>query len=154
MQETKKMYLVDQRTFEKLNNSDTWSKPMIDIMQKIQRQEDTAWNKPPVKRSKTFMHKNMERILDDPSLSMDDKVKLYSQNLIRFLNMAKGTEDTTPVVQANKKEEIKLEPVKKERRKKKKKAKITSEQPKVEMTTRRSSRKRKPNLKWGSFFDG
>ena len=153
MQETKKMCLVDQRTFEKLNNPDTGQKPMIDIMQKIQRHEDMTWSKPPIQRSKTFMHKDMKRILDDPSLIPVDKVKLYSQNLIRFLNTNKDTEDTTPVVQANKKEKIKLEPVKNDRTKKKM-TKVVSEQPKVEKSTRRSSRKRKPNLKWESVFDG
>ena len=91
----KKMYLVDQRTFEKLNNPDTWQKPIIDIMQKLQRREDTTWSRPPIKRSKAFVHKDKKRILGDPSLSPDDKIKLYSQNLIRFSNMNKGRYDNT-----------------------------------------------------------
>ena len=95
MEAVKKMYLVDERTYN--STKSPWQAAITDKFQ------EAAWNKPPERRSKTEMHKGMHSLLESDVMSNDVKAKLYNQQLIRFLNTNKGS-DMQPVV-------IKEEPV-------------------------------------------
>ena len=74
----KKMYLVDQRTMDKLN-SDT-------PRESVKHKEN--WTKSAFDRSKTSLSQQMKRILED-DLDDDVKAKQYRQVLSRFLNTQK-----------------------------------------------------------------
>ncbi len=80
----KKLYLVDERAFKSLKTP--WQNAVVDKFQ------EAAWSKPPEKRSKTEMHKDMHNLLVNNDISDDEKVKLYNQGFIRFQNTNKGTE--------------------------------------------------------------
>jgi len=90
MQAAKKMYLIDQRTMDKLN---------VDTLSgSLKRKED--WTKSAFNRSKTCLSHEMKRILED-DLDEDIKAKQYRQVLSRFLNTQKKKikkEDESPVL--------------------------------------------------------
>ena len=80
----KKLYLVDERTFKSLKTP--WQNAVVD------KYQEAAWSKPPEKRSKTEMYKDMYSLLDNDDMNDDEKAKLYSQQYIRYQNTNKGTE--------------------------------------------------------------
>jgi len=80
----KKLYLVDERTFKNLKTP--WQNAVVDKFQ------EAAWSKPPEKRSKTEMYKDMYNLLDNDDLNDDEKAKLYNQRFIRYQNTNRGTE--------------------------------------------------------------
>ena len=80
----KKLYLVDERTFKNLKTP--WQNAIVDKFQ------EAAWSKPPEKRSKTEMYRDMYSLLDNDDLNDDEKAKLYNQQYIRYQNINKGTE--------------------------------------------------------------
>ncbi len=95
MEHVKKMYLVDERFYNSLKSP--WQAAITEKFQ------ESSWSKPAEKRLKTEMHKDMHSLLENDSLPDDEKVKLYNQQYIRFLNTNKGAE-MSPVV-------IKPEPI-------------------------------------------
>ncbi len=80
----RKLYLVDERTFKNLKTP--WQNAIVDKFQ------EAAWSKPPEKRSKTEMYRDMHSLLDNDDMNDDEKVKLYNQQYIRYQNTNKGTE--------------------------------------------------------------
>jgi hypothetical protein len=62
MQQAKKMYLVDQRTMDKLKD-DNWKKPVEHMLDALKIKEDNSWQKPIEKRTKTKLSLQMKRIL-------------------------------------------------------------------------------------------
>jgi len=73
------MYLVDQRTMDKLNS---------DVpRESVKRKEN--WTKSAFDRSKTYLSRQMKRILED-DVDDDVKAKQYQQVLSRFLNTQKA----------------------------------------------------------------
>ena len=80
----KKLYLVDERTFKSLKTP--WQNAIVD------KYQEAAWSKPPEKRSKTEMYKDMYSLLDNDDMNDDVKAKLYNQQYIRYQNTNKGTE--------------------------------------------------------------
>ena len=95
MEHVKKMYLVDERSYNSLKSP--WQAAITEKFQ------ESSWGKPAEKRSKTEMHKDMHSLLENHSLPNDEKAKLYNQQHIRFLNTNRGAE-MAPVV-------IKPEPI-------------------------------------------
>ena len=91
----KKLYLVDERTFKNLKTP--WQNAVVDKFQ------EASWSKPPEKRSKNEMYRDMYRLLDNDDMNDDEKAKLYNQQFIRYQNTNKGAE-MQPVV-------VKQEPV-------------------------------------------
>ena len=90
MEAAKKFYLVDERTY---NSTKTvpWQQAFSEKFQ------EASWSKPPDKRSKNAMHKDMHGILESGELSDDIKAKLYNQGFVRVQNINKGA-DMQPVV--------------------------------------------------------
>jgi hypothetical protein len=106
MQQTKKMFLVDQRTMDRLKD-DNWKKPVEHMLDALKIKEDNSWQKPIEKRTKTKLSLQMKRILE--SNENDDlKAKQYRQALNRFLNIRRRTKEVS--VDATDKE---VEPIKK-----------------------------------------
>ena len=105
----KKLYLVDERTFKNLKSP--WQNAVVDKFQEV------AWSKPPEKRSKTEMYKDMNSLLNNDDINDDEKAKLYTQQFIRYQNTNKGTE-MQPI-----KQEEEVTPAVHNRRKRKRKAK-------------------------------
>jgi len=144
----KKMYLVDERTFK---SGRAW------INDKIQ---ETAWSKPPEKKSKTAMHASMHDILENDRLADDEKAKLYHQQFIRFLYTTKPSEmPPTPVIKPEpvaKPKPVASEPTPETKQlSKKKQRKQKAVEPQEVWQTpkpRRSARKRKP-AKWDSIYN-
>ena len=124
----KKLYLVDERTFKNLKTP--WQNAVVDKFQ------EASWSKPPEKRSKNEMHRDMYRLLDNDDMNDDEKANLYNQQFIRYQNTNKGTE-MQPVV-------VKQEPVHE-----------LAAQPKT--SAKRTKRKRKVSkakpraMQWGSL---
>lgn len=85
MENAKKFYLVDERTYNNTKSS-PWQQA---ISEKFQ---ETSWSKPPEKRSKTERHRDMQSLLECNDMSDDQKAKLYTQQFIRFQNTNKGAE--------------------------------------------------------------
>ena len=85
----KKLYLVDERTFKNLKTP--WQNAVVDKFQ------EASWSKPPEKRSKNEMYRDMYRLLDNDDMNDDEKAKLYNQQFIRYQNTNKGAE-IQPVV--------------------------------------------------------
>ncbi len=102
----KKLYLVDERTFKNLKTP--WQNAVVDKFR------EAAWSKPPEKRSKTEMYKDMHNLLDNNDMNDDEKAKLYNQQYIRYQNTNKGTE-----MQPIKQEEEEVVAVKHPKRKRK-----------------------------------
>jgi hypothetical protein len=92
MQHAKKMFLVDQRTMDKLR-ADNWQKPIEHMLDKLKRKEVNSWQRPVEKRSKTNLSLEMKNILRDEDLTDDLKAKEYQQVLARFLNTKTKTKD-------------------------------------------------------------
>ena len=90
MEAAKKFYLVDERTYNSTKNV-PWQQAFSEKFQ------EASWSKPPDKRSKNAMHKDMHGILESGELSDDIKAKLYNQGFIRVQNINKGAE-MQPVV--------------------------------------------------------
>jgi hypothetical protein len=120
MEAAKKFYLVDERTYNTLKTN-PWQQAITDKFQ------EASWSKPPDKRSKNTMHKDMHSILENDELSDDVKAKMYNQGFIRFQNTNKGDE-MQPVI-------VKQEPVHE--------IATTAKTPKPSTTTKRTKRKRK-----------
>ena len=161
----KKLYLVDERTFKNLKTP--WQNAIVDKFQ------EAAWSKPPEKRSKTEMYKDMHNLLDDDDMNDDEKAKLYNQQYIRYQNTNKGTE-----MQPIKQEEEQVVAVKHTKRKRKSKQaslaawedlptrapspivetgswqKVVNKKKKKVISTpvRRSSRPRK-SITWDALYD-
>jgi len=133
MEAIKKMYLVDERTY---NNLKPWQAAVVE------KYQENAWLKPAEKRTKTEMHRDMHETLENHEMSSDEKAKMYTQQLIRFLNTNKGEEMQPYVIKQEPIEERKPVLSKRARRKQKKQKKV-----------RRSSRQRKP-VQWDSIYDG
>ena len=89
MEHVKKLYLVDERSYNSLKNP--WQTAITEKFQ------ESSWSKPAEKRLKTEMHKDMHNLLENDTLPDDEKAKLYNQQHIRFLNSHKGPE-MPPVV--------------------------------------------------------
>ncbi len=102
----KKLYLIDERTFKHLKTP--WQNAVVDKFQ------EASWSKPPEKRFKTEMFRDMHNLLDDDEMSDDEKAKLYNQRFIRYQNTNKGTE-----MQPIKQEEVPPVAVKRPKRKRK-----------------------------------
>ena len=111
----KKLYLVDERTFKNLKTP--WQNAVVDKFQ------EASWSKPPEKRSKNEMYRDMYRLLDNDDMNDDEKAKLYNQQFIRYQNTNKGAE-MQPVV-------VKQEPVHEEAAQPKTLAKHTKRKGKV-----------------------
>ena len=90
------MYLVDERKYNTLKTN-PWQQAITEKFQ------EASWSKPPDKRSKNTLHRDMHSILESDELSDDVKAKMYNQGFIRFQNTNKGDE-MQPVV-------VKQEPV-------------------------------------------
>ncbi len=84
MEHVKKLYLVDERSYNSLKSP--WQTAITEKFQ------ESSWSKPAEKRLKTEMHKDMHSLLENDSLPNDEKAKLYNQQHIRFLNTQKGSE--------------------------------------------------------------
>ena len=89
MEHVKKMYLVDERSYNSLRSP--WQAAITEKIQEL------SWSKPAEKRLKTEMHKDMHSLLETDTIPNDEKVKLYNQQHIGFLNTNKGIE-MPPVV--------------------------------------------------------
>ena len=87
--------MVDERTFKHLKTP--WQNAVVNKFQEV------SWSKPPEKRSKNEMYRDMYRLLDNDDMNDDEKAKLYNQQFIRYQNTNKGAE-MQPVV-------VKQEPV-------------------------------------------
>ena len=161
----KKLYLIDERTFKNLKTP--WQNAVVDKFQ------EAAWSKPPEKRSKTEMYKDMHNLLNNDDINDDEKAKLYNQRYIRFQNTNKGTE-----MQPIKQEETEVVAVKHPKRKRKSKQssfaaweslntrvpspinateswqKVVNKKKKKVISTpvRRSSRPRK-SITWDALYD-
>ena len=103
----KKLCLIDERTFKHLKTP--WQNAVVDKFQ------EASWSKPPEKRSKTEMFRDMHNLLDNDELNDDETAKLYNQRYIRYQNTNKGTE-----MESIKQEEV--PPVEATRSKRKRKA--------------------------------
>ena len=103
----KKLYLIDERTFKHLKTP--WQNAVVDKFQ------EASWSKPPEKRSKTEMFRDMHNLLDNDEMNDDETAKLYNQRFIRYQNTNKGTE-----MESIKQEEV--PPVEATRSKRKRKA--------------------------------
>ena len=86
MKHVKKMYLVDERSYNSLKSP--WQAAITEKFQ------ESSWSKPDEKRLKTEIHKDKHSLLENDSIPNDEKVKLYNQQHIRFLNTSKGAEMT------------------------------------------------------------
>jgi hypothetical protein len=106
MQHAKKMYVVDQRSLDKLKD-DNWKKPVEHMLDALKTKEDNSWQKPIEKRIKTKLSLQMKRILESDE-DDDLKAKQYRQALNRFLNIRRRTKEVS--VDATDKE---VEPLKK-----------------------------------------
>jgi hypothetical protein len=109
MEAAKKFYLVDERTYNSTKNI-PWQHAVTEKFQ------EASWSKPPDKRSKNTLHKDLHSILESSELSDDVKAKLYNQGFIRFQNTNEGTE-MQPVV-------VKQEPITTTTKRTKKKRKV------------------------------
>ena len=110
----KKLYLVDERTFKHLKTP--WQNAVVDKFQ------EASWSKPPEKRSKTEMYRDMHNLLENVDINDDEKAKLYNQGFIRYQNTNSGAE-----MQQIKQEEVaNVPPVAVTQPKRKRKAKATS----------------------------
>ncbi len=89
MEHVKKMYLVDERSYNSLKSP--WQAAITEKFQEL------SWSKPAEKRLKTEMHEDMHNLLENDAIPNDEKAKLYNQQHIRFLNTNKRTE-MAPVV--------------------------------------------------------
>ena len=118
MEHAKKMYLVDERSYNSLK-----SPGQTAITEKFQ---ESSWSKPAEKRLKTEMHKDMHSLLENDTLPDDEKAKLYNQQHIRFLNTHKGPEMPPTVIKQETIAETKS--VQSKRSKKNKKASKTTSQ--------------------------
>ena len=127
----KKLYLVDERTFKNLKTP--WQNAVVDKFQ------ETAWSKPPEKRSKTEMYKDMYNLLDNDDLNDDEKAKLYNQRFIRYQNTNRGTE-MQPI-----KQEEEVTPAAPSRRKRKRKSKAVWEDLHTQAKT--------PSYEWQKIVD-
>ncbi len=118
MEAAKKFYLVDERTYNSTKNV-PWQQAFSEKFQ------EASWSKPPDKRSKHAMHKDMHGILESGELSDDIKAKLYNQRFIRVQNINKGAE-MQPVV-------VKQEPA----------FEVETPAPTTTTTTKRTKKKRR-----------
>ena len=98
----KKLYLVDERTFKNLKTP--WQNAVVDKFQ------EASWSKPPEKRSKNEMYRDMYRLLDNDDMNDDEKAKLYNQRFIRYQNTNKGAEMQPVVVKQEPVHEIAAQP--------------------------------------------
>ena len=98
----KKLYLVDERTFKNLKTP--WQNAVVDKFQ------EASWSKPPEKRSKNEMYRDMYRLLDNDDMNDDEKAKLYNQQFIRYQNTNKGAEMQPVVVKQEPVHEIAAQP--------------------------------------------
>ena len=77
MEAARKFYLVDERTYNTLKTN-PWQQAITDKFQ------EASWSKPPDKRSKNTMHRDMHSILESGELSDDVKAKMYTRALLDF----------------------------------------------------------------------
>ena len=85
MEAAKKFYLVDERVYNTLKTN-PWQQAITEKFQ------EASWSKPPDKRTKNTLHKDMHSILESGELSDDVKAKMYNQDFIRVQNTNKGAE--------------------------------------------------------------
>src|SRR5664279_863560 len=83
MQHAKRMILVDEQLLESLK-SNSWQKPIQQLINKQETKQSLSWRKPADIRSKSILNKQMKGITDDSTLSDDVRAKLYTQELCRF----------------------------------------------------------------------
>ena len=107
----KKLYLVDERTFKNLKTP--WQNAVVDKFQ------EASWSKPPEKRSKTEMYRDMHSLLDNDDMNDDEKAKLYNQQFIRYQNTNKGTEMQPVVVKQEPVRDVETTTTKRTKRKRK-----------------------------------
>jgi hypothetical protein len=138
MQHAKKMYLVDQRSLDKLKD-DNWKKPVEHMLDALKTKEDYSWQKPIEKRTKTKLSLQMKRILESDE-DDDVKAKQYQQILSRFLKLKKQLETVAEtVVVEEPKIEVKSKPIKQPKR-----------QPSPE-PMRKSARGKKEKSRWEPY---
>jgi hypothetical protein len=138
MQHAKKMYLVDQRSMDKLQD-DNWKKPVEHMLDALKRKEDYSWQKPIEKRTKTRLSLQMKRILESNEGEYE-KAKLYQQTLSRFLKLKKKLMVEEPAAEVEEaKPEVKSKPIKQPKRQ-------SSPEP-----VRKSVRGKKQKLKWEEY---
>jgi hypothetical protein len=139
MQHAKKMYLVDQRSMDKLKD-DNWKKPVEHMLDALKTKEDYSWQKPIEKRIKTKLSLQMKRILESDE-DDDLKAKQYRQALSRFLKLKKKIVEDETVTETIKetKLEVKSKPIKQQKR-----------QPSPE-PVRKSTRGKKEKSRWEPY---
>mgnify|MGYP006371104931 FL=1 len=94
--------MVDERTFKNLKTP--WQNAVVDKFQ------EASWSKPPEKRSKNEMYRDMYRLLDNDDMNDDEKAKLYNQRFIRYQNTNKGAEMQPVVVKEEPVHELAAQP--------------------------------------------
>jgi hypothetical protein len=138
MQHAKKMYLVDQRSVDKLKD-ENWKKPVEHMLDALKSREDNSWQKPIEKRTKTKLSLEMKRILESEE-DDDLKAKQYRRVLNRFLNIKRRTKEVAiDATVEEAKPEVKTKPIKQPKR-----------QPSPE-PTRKSARDKKQKFKWVEY---
>ena len=118
----KKLYLVDERTYRNLKTP--WQNAVVDKFQ------EASWSKPPEKRSKNEMYRDMYRLLDNDDMNDDEKAKLYNQQFIRYQNTNKGAEMQPVVVKQEPVNELAAQP-KTSAKRTKRKRKVSKAKPKA-----------------------
>ena len=118
----KKLYLVDERTYRNLKTP--WQNAVVDKFQ------EASWSKPPEKRSKNEMYRDMCRLLDNDDMNDDEKAKLYNQRFIRYQNTNKGAEMQPVVVKQEPVHEIAAQP-KTSAKRTKRKRKVSKAKPRA-----------------------
>ena len=119
---SKKLYLVDERTFKNLKTP--WQNAVVVKFQ------EASWSKPPEKRSKNEMYRDMYRLLDNDDMNDDDKAKLYNQQFIRYQNTNKGAEMQPVAVKQGPVHEFAAQP-KSSAKRTKRKCKVSKAKPKA-----------------------
>ena len=114
--------MVDERTFKNLKTP--WQNAVVDKFQ------EASWSKPPEKRSKNEMYRDMYRLLDNDDMNDDEKAKLYNQQFIRYQNTNKGAEMQPVVVKQEPVHEIAAQP-KTSAKRPKRKHKVSKAKPKA-----------------------
>jgi 3'-phosphoadenosine 5'-phosphosulfate (PAPS) 3'-phosphatase len=82
MQNTKRMVLIDEKLLENL-----W------------RKQDTNWKKPADYKARTLLNSKLKSDLDDNTIPEDERMKLYQQNLNRFLHTSRKQPVPEPVLE-------------------------------------------------------
>lgn len=92
MEHAKRMILVDERVFNSLRTN-SWEKPMENMLKKIDSSHQLSWKKPLDQRIKSNLVKDMTELLNDTEIDDSVKSKLLAQTLTKF----RHTGSTLPV---------------------------------------------------------